>query len=73
MVAHEAIGMNFKAGLLTGFSEGFKKVLAIHIIEVDVFLAVSPAHDVADGSGIFDSQLARHDQEFAARVARTQV
>ena len=66
-------GVNFKTGLLAGFSEGLEEVLTIHIIKVNVFLAVSPAHDVIDGCGIFDSELARHEREFGASAARTQV
>jgi len=53
-------GVNFKTGLLAGFSEGFEEVMAVDIIKVNVFLTVSSAHDVIDGSGIFDSELARH-------------
>jgi len=55
-------GVNFKTGLLAGFSEGLEEVLTIHIIKVNVFLAVSPAHDVVDGPGIFDSELARQSR-----------
>src|SRR5437868_3824995 len=54
MVAHEAVGVDFKTSLLAGFSQGFEEVLAIHLIEVDILLAISPAHDMVNGSGIFD-------------------
>jgi hypothetical protein len=67
------LGVNFKTGLLAGFSEGLEEVLTIDIIEVEIFLAVSPAHDVIDGSWIFDSELARHEQEFGVRTPQTQV
>ena len=60
MVAQQAIRMHLPISLLTRLSQRFEEVLPIHVVEVNVIPAVSPAHDMVDGARILDSQLAWH-------------
>jgi hypothetical protein len=46
--------------------------LPVHIVQVNVLLAITPAHDVIDRSRIFDSELARHARNFAENGAPRQ-
>jgi hypothetical protein len=45
---------------LAGLRQRLEEILPVHVVQVDVLLAVSAAHDVVDGPRIFDSQLTRH-------------
>ena len=60
MVAHETVGMDLEAALDASFGEGFQKVMVVHIALINILLAVTPAHDVVDGTRVLDSQLSRH-------------
>ena len=60
MVSQEAVGVDLQASLLAGFGQRLEKILSVHIVHVDILSAVSTAQDVINGSGIFDSELARH-------------
>ena len=62
MVAHQAIRRHLKTGFVAGFGQGFEKILPIDVIQENSFPPIAPAHDVINGSGIFDSRLARHAQ-----------
>jgi hypothetical protein len=48
---------------LASLAQSFEKIVTIHIVMVNVFPAIAPAHDVINGSSVFDSQLARHGPE----------
>jgi hypothetical protein len=48
--------------LLSG-SHRFEKLLPVDIVQKDVFAAVTPAHNIVNGSGKLDSWLARHAGE----------
>ncbi len=52
--------MNLEIRLLASLGQGLEEILAIHLIVEDVFPPISTTHDVVDGTGIFDAQLARH-------------
>jgi hypothetical protein len=54
--------VDLETGFLAGFGQGLEKILTIHVIQENRLAPVSPAHDVVDGSGIFNARLARHDQ-----------
>src|SRR2546423_8296247 len=60
MIAHQAIGVHLPAGLFARFSQGRQKAVAVVVVLEDVFAATSAIDEVIDGSGIFDSELARH-------------
>jgi len=64
-VAPQAIRRPMEAGLLTRFGQHVEIILPVHPIQIDVFPAVTPAHDVADGPGRFHSHLARHGAKAA--------
>jgi len=55
VVAHQTIRMYLKTGLLARFRQGLKKILPIHVIHIDVLLAVPTAHDVVNRSGVLHS------------------
>src|SRR6266404_2754668 len=63
MVAHQAVGMDLKPGLLASFCQRLEKILPVHIVQIDVLLAVPAAHDVVNGPRILDSELSRHGRE----------
>lgn len=60
MISHEAICVKLPAGFLAGFSEGFKEILAIDVVEENVFAAISTTHEMVDRASILDSRLTRH-------------
>jgi hypothetical protein len=62
MIVHQAVGVDLETGLLAGFGQSLEKILTIHVIQENRLAPVSPAHDVVDGSGIFNARLVRHDQ-----------
>ena len=61
VVAYQAIRMNQPASLLTRLGQRLEKVLPVHVIEVDVFVAIPTTHHMAALHWIFDLQLARHE------------
>src|SRR5664279_1746085 len=70
MVAHQAIRMNLPASLLAGLGQRLAEVLSVHVIEVDVFVAIPTAHHVVHHTGIFYPQLARHESTRSLRGMR---
>jgi hypothetical protein len=52
--------MRLEAGLLAGFGQRFEIIPPAHISQKNVLPAVTPAHDVVNGTGIFNSYSARH-------------
>jgi hypothetical protein len=54
--------VDLKVGLVAGLRQRLQKVLPVHVIVEDVLAAVAPAHDMIDGTGIFDSNLPWHEQ-----------
>ena len=59
-IGHQAVGMNLPSGFLTRLGQGLEKVLPIHVVQKDVFAAVATVHHMINGTGIFDSDFARH-------------
>ena len=53
--------MDLPAGLLARLGQGLQEIMAIHIIQEDVLLSVSPAHHMTDGTGILNARLAWHE------------
>src|SRR5712671_7139278 len=62
MIAHQTIGMHLPASLFARFSQGREKAVAVVVILEDVFATIAAIDEVIDGSRIFDSELARHQQ-----------
>ncbi len=48
---------------LASLCQGSDNVLPGDVIQEDVFTAISPAHDMIHGPGIFNAQFARHGGE----------
>jgi hypothetical protein len=67
MVAHQAIGMDLPTGLLAGLSQGFEKVLAVHIINENVLPAVTTAHHVVDRARV-STRIARGMSSMPVRL-----
>jgi hypothetical protein len=61
MVAHQTIGVHLPTGLLTRLRQGLKEIVPIHVIQINVLSAISPAHDVIHRAGILDAHLPWHD------------
>jgi hypothetical protein len=62
MIAHQAISMHLPAGLLARLSQRFDKIMAVNIVQENVFAPVPATHDVVTGVGQFHSKFARHRQ-----------
>lgn len=60
MIGHQAIGVNFKASLLTGLGKRLVKTLPIDVVQEDILAPVSAAQDMVNGPGILDSHFARN-------------
>ena len=58
--ARVMFAVNLPPGLLTSLGQRLEEIVTIHIVEVDVFPAVAPAHQMVDGTGILDSRFSRH-------------
>jgi hypothetical protein len=50
MVRHQTIGMNLKAGLLTGFAQCFQEKFAILVLPKNCFVPVDPIHHLINRS-----------------------
>jgi len=72
MVAHQAAGVDLPAGPLAGLGQGLEEVLSIDVVDKNVLLAVTPAHDVVNGAGILDSHFPWHRLIGAYRPGSTQ-
>src|SRR6266404_4106618 len=59
----QAIGMDLEPGFLASFCQRLEEILPVHIVQIDVLLAVPAAHDVVNSPRILDSELSRHGQE----------
>jgi hypothetical protein len=51
---------------LAGFCQWLQEVVAVHIREEDLLLAIAAAHDVIHGSGILEAQFVRHAATLSA-------
>ena len=60
VIAHQTIGMNLKASFPTPLRHGLQEIESIHVVEVDGFLPIAPAHHVVDRPRILDARLSRH-------------
>src|SRR5271157_6396526 len=60
MISHQTISVDLEAGFLTRLGQGLEEIVARPLIQKDRFPAVSPAEEMINGPGIFDSDLARH-------------
>jgi hypothetical protein len=61
MVAHPTIGVHLPTGLLTRLRQGLKEIVPIHVIQIKVLSAISPAHNVIHRAGILDAHLPWRD------------
>jgi hypothetical protein len=61
MVSHEAIGMDLPLGLGACLSQRLQKTGAVRVVLKDQLPTVAAIHDVIDGAGIFNAELASHD------------
>jgi hypothetical protein len=57
--------MHLEAGFLTGFRQRLELILPVHFIQINILPPVAPAHDVVNGTTLFNSQLARHGRRDA--------
>jgi hypothetical protein len=64
VIGHEAISVNLKTSLLARFCQSLEEILPIHIIEEDLVPSVTTAHYVVNGTGILNSEFARHGGRF---------
>jgi hypothetical protein len=65
-IVHETQRMDLPARLPAGFTQPFEKALAISVVLENGFNPVAAIDQVINGSWIFHSQFARHEQENAA-------
>ena len=72
MVAHQAAGMRLPAGVLARLSQGFDEVLAVHVVQKDIFAPIPSAHGVKNGPGKFNAQLAWHGLDIAFGLPHVQ-
>jgi hypothetical protein len=64
MIPHQAVGVDWPAGLGAGFGEGLQKATTIRVILKNRLAPVAAIQDVIDRAGIFHSEFARHDGSF---------
>jgi len=57
--------MYLPAGFLTALAQGLQKTEAILVILKDGIAPISSIHDMVNGTGILDPQLARHDAKLS--------
>ena len=58
--ARVTLPVTLAPGLFAILGQRLKEIVTVHIVEVDVFPAVAPAHQMVDGTGILDSRFSRH-------------
>ena len=58
LIAHETPGMELPAGFLACLAERVEEAAAVEVIAEDGFAAVTPVHQMIDGSGKLDAQRA---------------
>ena len=64
MIPHQAVGVDWPAGLGAGFGEGLQKATTIRAILKNRLAPVAAIQDVIDRAGIFHSEFACHDVSF---------
>ena len=57
VIAHQAIRVHLPAGFLASLRQRLDEVLSVHVVEVDCFLPVAPAHYVVQSALIFKAEL----------------
>ena len=60
VIRHEAIRVDLPAGLGADLRQGFHKAPPVRVVVEDRFPPVALIHDVVNGPGILNCQLARH-------------
>jgi hypothetical protein len=61
MVAHQTVGMHLPGGFEARFREGFQEIVAIGVVQEDIFSSIAPAHDVVDRARILNPRFAWHE------------
>lgn len=69
MIGHQAIRMDFPAGLAASLAKGFQPQLAILVILEDGLAAVAAVHHVVKCARIFNSEFAGHLRMLERSVA----
>src|SRR5947208_3526150 len=73
MVSHEAPGVDLPVGFGAALPQGPQEESPICVVAKNGFATISAIHEVIDGSGIFDSELARHQQVLSNRSTLCQI
>jgi len=61
MISHQAVGVESPFGLGAPFAQGLQETLSIGIVAKYWLASVTSVHNVTDGAGILDAQLAGHE------------
>lgn len=65
MIAHQHVGVDAPTGFCAGIAEGLEPEDAILVIAEDRVALIAATHEVVDGTGVLDSELARHARGIA--------
>ena len=60
MFCHQTIRVDLPIGLGAPFTQGLQETLSIGIVAKDWLAAVTTVHEVIDGAGMLDAQVAGH-------------
>jgi hypothetical protein len=60
MISHQTPGVDLPVRFCTGLAERLEEPLSIQIVVENGFAPIAAIHDVVDGAGILDAQLATH-------------
>ena len=60
MISHQTSGVDVPVGFCAGLAQRLEEPLPIQIVLENGFASIAAIHDVVDGAGILDAQLATH-------------
>jgi len=63
VISHQAVCVNLPAGFLARLRQRFEKILPIHVVHENVLAPIAPIHEMVNGAGVLDAQLAWHTDE----------
>jgi hypothetical protein len=67
MIQHETIGVHLPGGFAAAFVQGLDEANTVVIFAKDRLSAITPIHDVVNGSWILDAELARQAKNPAGK------